>query len=96
MKVKLSKLINALKLASYDLSSYYDEDRDSVDVSVSLVEENPGEGVMVNIIMFTIINDRTDKMNNEVVHMQREIEVFDTASNLDPRFTKKETRIVKA
>lgn len=103
MKIKLTDLLSALNTLKYDYSSYYGESSDEAALMVSIVEEDPSSGSMVDCLILS--SESVVKQSNvgtfissgdsRDLSIKRTIEIYDKSCGVKPRFSKTQTHEIK-
>ena len=92
MKIKIKDLQNALRHLSYDFSSYYGENPDTADVTVELINEDPGVGNMISCLRLTSEIDRKNSSHySSDTIVKRILEVYPSDSEQKPVYSKLES-----
>lgn len=90
MKIDFLSLLESLKEMKYDYSRVGGEDVEKAVLTVEIVEENPGEGVMVGCLRLSSVSQAKTLYTGKAIEVTRTIEVYSAESTWVPRFSRQE------
>ena len=92
--VDFLSFLESLKVMNYDYSKFDGESAETAILSVELIKEDPGNGIMSDCLKLTSTSEVKTFYTSQKVTVVRTIEVYPIECGWEPRFIRQEIKKV--